>query len=316
MSLGLMALLPCASTALIASGSDDTTARFWDEATMEPQSEISVFSEHDAQVTGMAFSQDGSLFATASIDQTAKVYNVTSGEMLQSFWVSDIESVRAVSFSADNRRLATASRDNLGKVWDIESGELVFDLLGHERPVYAVVYSPDGSEVTTGAQDALLKIFDANTGVERATLEGHTSFIWGVGYSPDGKTLYSTASDDTLISWDVASATMNWRTDIEQGGAWSLAVAPSGRVATGGQNSGIRVWNTDGSLYSEIQASGRPGPPKQIYGLAFSPDSTQLASGGYETGDVTVWNVDAAEEVGSLKGHEGYVRSVAWSPVA
>lgn len=315
MSMALVALLPHASTALIASGSDDTTARFWDETTMEPSAEISIFSQHDAQVTGMAFSQDGALFATASIDQTAKVFNVTSGEMIQSFWVSDIESVRSVSFSNDNRRLATASRDNLGRVWDIESGELVFDLLGHERPVYCVVYSPDGSEVVTGSQDALLKIFDANTGEERATLEGHTSFIWGAGYSPDGKTLYSAGSDDTLISWDVASATMNWRTDIEQSGAWSLAVASSGRVATGGQNSGIRVWNTDGTLFKEVQASGRPGPPRQIYGLAFSPDSSQLASGGFETGDVTVWNVDTAEEVGTLKGHEGYVRSVAWSPV-
>ncbi len=43
--MALLALVPYASTALIASGSEDATARFWDETTMMPNADISVFNQ-------------------------------------------------------------------------------------------------------------------------------------------------------------------------------------------------------------------------------------------------------------------------------
>jgi hypothetical protein len=43
LSMALLALVPYASTALIASGSEDATAHFWDETTMMPNADIAVF---------------------------------------------------------------------------------------------------------------------------------------------------------------------------------------------------------------------------------------------------------------------------------
>ena len=50
--------------------------------------------------------------------------------------------------------------------------------------------------------------------------------------------------------------------------------------------------------------------------MAWSPDGSRLASGGYDR-DVKIWTVDSrgtADELMTLQGHEWVVYSVAWDP--
>ena len=45
-----------------------------------------------------------------------------------------------------------------------------------------------------------------------------------------------------------------------------------------------------------------------------SPDGSQVASGSSDK-TVIIWDVATGEKVSDLKGHSGYVYSVAWSPM-
>jgi WD40 repeat protein len=71
----------------------------------------------------MVFRLDGKQLASASSDETIRLWDADSGELLKilkgySDWVS------AVAFSPDGKHLASASGDKTGRVWDADSEDL------------------------------------------------------------------------------------------------------------------------------------------------------------------------------------------------
>ena len=82
----------------------------------------------------MAYSPDGKRLATASDDQTAKVWDAETGKELLTLR-GHSATVYGVAYSPDGKRLATASEDGTAKVWDADSGKELLTLRGHSGDV-------------------------------------------------------------------------------------------------------------------------------------------------------------------------------------
>ena len=72
---------------------------------------------HDGVVYGVAFGPDGRLLATASYDQTARLWDPATGKHLRTLTGHD-SAVWGAAFSPDGRMLATASFDQTARLWD------------------------------------------------------------------------------------------------------------------------------------------------------------------------------------------------------
>ncbi len=72
----------------------------------------------------MAYSPDGKRLATASEDQTAKVWDAETGKELLTLR-GHSGSVYGVAYSPDGKRLATASADGTVQVYAIDIHELL-----------------------------------------------------------------------------------------------------------------------------------------------------------------------------------------------
>ena len=239
---------------------------------------------HTGGVQTVVFSPDGKRLASASHDQTVKVWDSASGQETLTL-IGFTGPVRHVEFSPDGKRLASASNDPTVKIWDTTSGRVLLTLKGHRLQVWSVAFSPDGKRLASASNDGTMNVWDAATGEVLLTLEGHIAMIYSVSFSPDGKRLVSAGGWAARV-WDAASGELllTLKAHTRFGLASSVAFSPDGkRLATTswnpldrGKQSEVKVW--DATTGQEmLTLKGRNDKPANA---AFSADGTRLAWAG------------------------------------
>ncbi|KAK5988452.1 hypothetical protein PT974_09935, partial [Cladobotryum mycophilum] len=146
------------------------------------------------------FSHDSSLVASASGDDTVRLWRADTGDCVQTL-EGHSGSVQSVAFSHDSSLVASASHDHTVRLWRADTGDCVQTLEGHSDSVQSVAFSHDSSLVASASGDGTVRLWRADTGDCVQTLEGHSGSVQSVAFSHDSSLVASASRDRTVRLW-------------------------------------------------------------------------------------------------------------------
>jgi WD40 repeat protein len=132
---------------LVATASDDHTARIWNAADGTVRHTL----RHDYRVLDVEFSPDGTRVVTASADDSARVWRTEDGALLHR--LSHADDVERAFFTPDGSRVLTASRDRTIGVWSTADGTMLDRLVVSDDYVVDAAVSPDGRRLATASAE-------------------------------------------------------------------------------------------------------------------------------------------------------------------
>ncbi|TVS20393.1 MAG: serine/threonine protein kinase, partial [Planctomycetaceae bacterium] len=285
---------------------------------------------HGDAVLSVVFSRDGKRLLTGSYDNTARLWDLESGESTvfhgHDWWVW------SASFSPDEQKILTTSQDGSALVWSVETARPQTPFLEHGGPVFGGAFAPDGTSVVTAGYDGRILLWDpdqlrpfdfavltsdrTNPPPPYETLLGHTAAVRTVHFSEDGRLLLSSGNDNTVRVWDVAERRPLKTLRGHGGRVPACAFAPdSRRILSGSHDHRAMLWSLE--RYEELRVYRSrvlTGHRDAILGADFSSDGTRIVSASRDR-TARIWDVTSGREMRQLReGHDFLVAACRFFP--
>jgi len=196
---------------------------------------------------------------------------------------ANVHPVRAVAVSPGKSTIA-AGRGNQIHVYDAAKGKYLRSL--HDPDLQ----TPDGKEVQAA----------------------HLSLVESLAYAPDGELLASGSFQEVSL-WDAETGTLQHKLTGFAHNVVALAFSSDGKLlATGGgaptEDGEVKVFEVGTwKLVTDVKG----GHSDTVYGVAFSPDGTKIASSSADK-FLKVFEVASGKFLKSFEGHTHHVLDVGW----
>lgn len=220
----------------------ETKIVLWRLSDFDEPGAIKHLEGHTGTVRYISFSPNGEQIASVSLDQTVRVWDVSSGASLQTFFLGFTGNIYLSFISPDWRQFVTVTHDNQLHVYDITApAEGIMNREDIEKmsvPIVALSPKTSLAAAQTDTRENSFQLWDL---VTMSSLETQHE----MGPSPVDKV--------TALSFSAAG----------------------GRIAAGSWRGGIQIWTTIGE--SRIILSLAPHK-EAVQRIVFSPDGGFVAS--------------------------------------
>jgi len=261
------------------------------------------------------FTPDGKYLLTTD-PSNVSIRAFPTGKVVQTFTGHNY-GVGTAAFSPNGKRVASAAKElwNFADqrkceviLWETDTGLPIRTFATDHKIVSALAFSPDGQHLATLGGDHTVRLWTADGSKElhrwTLTAEQVGTMGGGLGFSPDGKQLAAGAA--TTVIWNVETRAV---VRALKGESQPVFSRDGKHLAT--VRGTVELVVRDPVTGAEQFAQRIDGP--MVTSLTFSPDGARVAVGGID-GIVRVWEIASKTETQVIRGQQGWVIGVAYSP--
>ena len=256
----------------------DPAVRLWNVAERRAAATL---DGHLARVVVARFSPDGRLLASASDDDTVRIWELPEGRCR--LVLEHPGHVADLAFSPDGGRLASAfdpgpigfSQASGAWVFSVVDGTRQLQLSGHQaRIVSSVDWSPDGGRLVTGSYDGTARIWDGSDGKQLACVRSTQGLVASTHWLDSGERLLVRHRSQAYIVRGAGDAGMPKLTGHEAPIVHAAFDADGSRVATA-DSAGLTLVHetTSGALLARLSDG-----PAAVLRTAFCGDDQVLTA--------------------------------------
>lgn len=297
------------------------------------QRALKVIQRMSASVSIVAWSPDGRTFAAGDGLGTVSVWTrdgqqVYSQRKLTTFVVSSL------AWSPDGRYLVVGG-DGVSHLWEARSGKslAIYDFVDH---TYA--WSPNGRWIASGDKYALIQVWEPASGHALRVFDAYVDYedtrlaINSIAWSPDSTQIATVGPHpgDVIARWNVVTGQAvalpfhEPITDPIANRMNAIGWSPDGRSIAAGytdwqKRGSVALWSWQAQTKTWAYTGSAPAHAREVYGIAWSPDSSRFASVGQDE-TIRLWGLSHGLQI-ELSASDGdgstrasALQTLSWSP--
>lgn len=264
---------------LLVIGTGDGRILVWDTSSHEIVNSIAA---HSKEVANLSFSADGQFLASASSDQTVKIWHFPTGVPEAILKQENSYKFKIpIAFSPNRQLLAVGGYETMAlyRLDQMDSIRIASDKkMASPNTGFssAIMFTPDGTFCALVGQNALISVWNTDDWTMHRIIKAHSE-IKHISISPAGL-LASTGDDKAITLWNLATGEPQ-RTLTHHGESYS-ALAFNGEILAAAVDKKVSLWDVHTGDLLEDDESGQ-----DYFGisrLVFSSDNGKfLAAGGH-----------------------------------
>jgi GTPase SAR1 family protein len=247
---------------------------------------------HQGRIYSVAFHPGGHILATGSDDNTIKLWDEQSGQLLRTIQGTD----RIWSVAFDPAGLVLASGGTQGvSIWAPQSGALLHQSHGYGT-IKSLAFDPTGQILASGGFDFTVRLLTAKDFKMIRVLEGNRDWIFSVAFDPTGETLATIGDDRQVRIWETKSGKLLHALEGNNRRGFCVCFDRSGHLLASASSDGtVKLWEArSGKLLRTLE-----GHTDGVRTVAISSDGRLLASMSM-AGNVRIWRCDTWDPVGDI----------------